>query len=91
MFVHDASGGVYVALSAGLTADVRAGTLLDISGVSGPGGFAPSVDQAQIRVIGHAPLPSDPHRVTVTRLLSGAEDCQWVEVGSPGTELEFAL
>ena len=80
MFVHDASGGVYVSLRAGIQEKLPPGTLIDVTGVSGPGGFAPIVDQAEVKVIGHAPFPSNPHRVTVTRLLTGEEDCQWVEV-----------
>lgn len=80
MFVHDASGGVYVSLRAGMNEKLPPGTLVDITGISGPGGFAPIVDQAQVKVIGHAPLPSNPRRVSLIRLHTGVEDCQWVEV-----------
>lgn len=80
MFVHDASGGVYVSLRERINEYFHPGTLIDITGVSGPGGFAPIVDQAQVRVIGQAPLPSNPDRVSLTRIHTGAEDCQWVEV-----------
>jgi len=80
MFVHDASGGVYVSLRAGIKEKLPPGTLLDVLGVSGPGGFAPIVEHAQVKVIGHAPLPANPRRISVTRLLTGAEDCQWVEL-----------
>jgi diguanylate cyclase (GGDEF)-like protein len=80
MFVHDASGGVYVSLREGIIEKLPPGTLLDVIGVSGPGGYAPIVDRAEVKVIGHAPLPSNPHRVTLDRLHTGEEDCQWVEI-----------
>ncbi len=80
MFVHDASGGVYVNLPMNFKIVPVPGTLVDVQGVSGPGGFAPVVDEAQVKVIGHAPLPSNPHRPSNIRLHSGLEDCQWVEV-----------
>ncbi len=80
MFVHDASGGVYVNLPMNFKTVLAPGTLVDVQGVSGPGGFAPVVDQAEVKVIGHAPLPPNPHRVNNIQLHSGLEDCQWVEV-----------
>jgi diguanylate cyclase (GGDEF)-like protein len=80
IFVQDGSGGVYASLQEGINEKFPPGTLIDITGVSGPGGFAPIVDKAQVKVIGHAPLPSNPHRVSLLRMHSGIEDCQWVEV-----------
>jgi diguanylate cyclase (GGDEF)-like protein len=80
MFVHDASGGVYVDLPVGFKIVLSPGMLVDVQGVSSPGGFAPVVDQTQIEVIGQAPLPSNPIRVSLIRLHTGAEDSQWVEV-----------
>jgi hypothetical protein len=76
MFVHDSSGGVYVSLRANRPENITPGSLIDVTGVSGSGGFAPIVDQAQVKVIGHAPLPSNPHRVSLLRMHSGIEDCQ---------------
>ncbi len=80
MFVHDASGGVYVNLPLSFKIELAPGTLVEVQGVSGPGGFAPVVDQAEVKVIGHAPFPSNPRRVSLIHLHTGAEDCQWVEV-----------
>ena len=80
VFVHDASGGVYVSFRAGIKEKLPPGTLIDVTGTSATGGFAPIVDHAEVKVIGQAPLPTNPHRVSVTRLLTGQEDCQWVEM-----------
>lgn len=79
IFVHDATGGIYVALPASMVGKLPAGTLIDVRGVSGPGGYAPMVAHARVKVIGQSHLPSNPHRVSLSRLSTGAEDCQWVE------------
>jgi diguanylate cyclase (GGDEF)-like protein len=51
--------------------------LLDIEGVTGPGEFAPIVDQSSLRILGDRPLP--PARpVSLDRLSTGVEDGQWV-------------
>jgi signal transduction histidine kinase len=79
-FVHDATGGIFVALEVTPKVSLQAGELVDITGVSGPGDYAPIVDHASARVVGKSSLPSVAPRVTFTHLLTGAEDGQWVEV-----------
>ncbi len=80
MFVHDATGGIFVFFTPGAFGALPAGTLVDLEGVSAAGEYAPVITLRQLRVIGFAGLPTDPHRPTLARLLSGAEDAQWVEV-----------
>ena len=80
MFVHDETGGIFVAVPARPILPVRAGTVVDLSGVTGPGDFATIVDHPQIRVIDESQVPSDAPRVSLTHLLTGVEDGQWVEV-----------
>jgi diguanylate cyclase (GGDEF)-like protein len=78
-FVSDGSSGVFVEMKnqALLTSAIHSGQLLDIVGVTGPGDYAPIVDQATVRVIREVPLP--PARlVSIDRLTSGIEDGQWV-------------
>jgi len=79
-FVSDATGGIFVALSALPAQPLRAGDLVEVTGVSGPGDFAPIVDQASAWVIGKSHLPLTAPQVSLTHLLTGAEDGQWVEV-----------
>jgi signal transduction histidine kinase len=54
--------------------------LIEVTGVSGPGEFAPIVDQATVRLIGESHLPLDAPSVSLSKLLTGAEDGQWVEI-----------
>ena len=78
LFVHDATGGVWVHLLSDST-PVRPGDLIDLTGVSEQPDFAPQIGKPQWQVIGKAPLPL-PHRVSLGEMLSSREDGQWVEV-----------
>ena len=78
-FVNDGATGVYVQTKnhVPLTAAIHPGVFLDIVGVTGPGDYAPIVDQASLRVLGEEPIP--PARpVSLDRLSTGVEDGQWI-------------
>jgi signal transduction histidine kinase len=79
LFVHDATGGVFVATPLDQI-PIPAGALVDIQGVSEPGDYAPIVGHAAVRVIGQSHVPLTAPRVSMTKLLTGAEDGQWVEL-----------
>jgi diguanylate cyclase (GGDEF)-like protein len=87
LYYNPALGNLFVRDSTGLYVDTRGlpdlhlrqGDLLEIEGVSGPGGYAPVVEHPRIRVIGRAPLPLAP-RFSLDHLLTGVEDSQWAEV-----------
>jgi signal transduction histidine kinase len=80
VWVSDSSGGIYVALSAVPAVPFKAGDLVEITGVSAAGGYAPIIDASEARVIGRSPLPSTTPKVTFAQIMSGAEDGKWVEV-----------
>jgi len=78
-FAYDGISGIFVEQKnqALLGAAIHPGVLLDVVGVTGPGDYAPIVDQATIRVLGERPLP--PARlVDMNQLTSGIEDGQWL-------------
>ena len=80
-FIQDKTGGIYVdATNANFNA-MRVGQRIQMSGVSGPGLFAPVVNQPHIQVLGTAPLP-EPHGQDLTRMVSGLEDSNWVEAAA---------
>ena len=80
IFIHDVTGGVFVKQSAKQATDLFVGAMVDVRGVSALGSFGPVVGTPKIRVLGRAPLPSSPPRVSLSELNSGKEDAQWVEV-----------
>jgi signal transduction histidine kinase/DNA-binding response OmpR family regulator len=80
LFVSDSSGAIFVALSSRPAVPLQVGDGVEITGVSGAGDYAPILEAIRVQVIGKGPLPAIAPRVTLTTLLSGAEDGQWVEV-----------
>jgi signal transduction histidine kinase/CheY-like chemotaxis protein/HPt (histidine-containing phosphotransfer) domain-containing protein len=79
-FVSDSSGAIFVAISSPPAVPFQAGDLLEITGASAAGDYAPIVNADKAQLIGTSPLPATAPRVTLTALLSGAQDGQWVEV-----------
>jgi signal transduction histidine kinase/CheY-like chemotaxis protein len=80
LFVADRTRGVFVALSQAPAVPLKPGQLIEVTGVTGPGDFAPIVAHATARVIGESTLPATAPRVGLVRMLTGEEDGQWVEV-----------
>ena len=56
------------------------GTVIDLTGVSEPGNYAPIVIGSDIRVVAQSHLPPKPPRRSLAQLMTGADDGQWVEV-----------
>jgi signal transduction histidine kinase len=77
-FVQDDTAGIQVVCSSAGTSLV-AGQLVDLSGVAGGGLIAPMLVDAQVRVLGTAPMPA-PARVLTTRLAAGEAYGQWVAI-----------
>ena len=80
LFVSDATGSIFVKPAHGLYHPLPVGTLIDLQGVSSSGEFSPVVAQGKFKVIGFAGLPAPSSRPSYSRLLTGIEDGQWVEV-----------
>lgn len=76
-FMQDSSGGVFVASRAG--PQPVPGDLVQVAGVSHPGGFAPDVIKPHWKKIGVAPIPSA-KPVTSDQLMTGTEDSQRIEI-----------
>jgi len=79
LFVHDATGTIYVEAVEGLIGDLSPGTLVDVHGVSGAGEFGPIIAHPQIKVVGHSVLPANPPRPSLTLMETGILDSQWIE------------
>jgi PAS domain S-box-containing protein len=78
LFVQDATAGIYVDPPRGATS-LQHGHLVELVGVSAPGRYTPILANPKISVLQPAPLPA-PKAVAPARLITGAEDCHWVEV-----------
>ena len=80
IFLCDSSGCVFFQPLSKSIGPLPAGTAVDVQGVSGVGEFGSIVNNPTVRVVGRQPMPEDPPQVTLTRLMTGTDDAQWVEV-----------
>ena len=80
IFVHDSTGSIFVKPRSDSIQPIPAGTVIDVRGLSGPGGFGPIVTEPHLQGIGHAPLPANPPKRSLPQLETGSEDAQWIQV-----------
>lgn len=76
-FFRDDTGGIFV-WPEHSDAGIRVGSFIEIRGNTTPGDFAPSIEHAQIHILGSRPLPPAALK-TLDILLTGSEDSQWVQ------------
>jgi PAS domain S-box-containing protein len=77
LFVQDSTAGIWVNVPQS-AAPLASGQLVELEGVSEFPDFAPQIGKPRYRVVGKAPIPwAKP--VSLERMLSTAEDGQWVE------------
>jgi signal transduction histidine kinase len=76
-FVQDATAGVFVENRT--PPQPFPGDVVEISGITRAGGYAPCITKPHWQKVGTAPLP-DAKPVTIDQLMSGTEDSQRVEI-----------
>jgi len=86
-FVQDASGGIFVENKSMRQPEV--GDVVEVSGSSHPGGYAPIITKPHWKRLGRAPLP-EAKPVTIERLMSGSEDSQRVEISGIVRTAQFS-
>ncbi len=77
-FIQDKGDAVYVYLGANDPAPPSGGWI-ELTGHTGPGGFAPEVLSSQVEVLGMTNLPTAP-KVDLEDLANGHLDAHWVEM-----------
>jgi diguanylate cyclase (GGDEF)-like protein len=99
IFLSDISGTVLFVLGPpGINLPLHPGSHVEVTGVTNPGGFSPSVNADEVRVLGPDCSLPVPHRATLSSLEMDKEDGQWVEiegvvhaVGSDGMRVVLTL
>ncbi|HEX4064938.1 MAG TPA: GGDEF domain-containing protein [Acidobacteriaceae bacterium] len=79
LFVMDSTDGIFADLRGQTPPDLRAGDIVDVDAVSGPGKVNPVLMHARFRVLRHASLPDAP-LVSFDRILTGAWDSHWISM-----------
>ncbi|HYD82557.1 MAG TPA: sensor histidine kinase, partial [Opitutus sp.] len=77
--IQDETEGIYIQGPADLVASVTRGDLLEIEGVTDPGGFAPYVVARSVTKVGRGEIP-EPIQVSIDELGAGHMDAKWIEV-----------
>src|SRR5258705_3057958 len=77
-FVQDATAGIQVIYKSSATS-LPAGQLVEVDGVAGGAVIAPMLVDAEVRILGSAPMP-EPRRVPAARLAGGDSYGQWVAI-----------
>jgi signal transduction histidine kinase/DNA-binding response OmpR family regulator len=77
-FFQDDSAGIFLFIGQS-DSPPAAGSLVSVEGNTTPGDFAPSIENAKVRVLGRAALPAAPLK-SLDNLLTGVDDSQWVKV-----------
>src|SRR5688572_23025549 len=81
-FLHDETGGIFLNVKLPEQRDPSEptmGDLVEVTGVTGPGDFAPLVEEPVIRKVAKGVLPKA-KEVALDRLMEGQEDSQFVQV-----------
>jgi signal transduction histidine kinase len=76
-FLQDSSGGVFVDNARGVRPEP--GELVEVSGITYAGAYAPTITAPRVRKIGFAPLPPA-KPISVEQLMSGSEDSQRIGI-----------
>jgi signal transduction histidine kinase len=76
--IQDETDGIYIQGPPAEVAGLKAGDILQIEGVTEPGGFAPYVAAHEVRKVGRGPIP-EPLHVTLDEMNTGKMDAKWVE------------
>ena len=80
LFVHDSTGSIFIGLPSRPILALKPGTLVEVTGVSGTGDYAPLILNGHVRTIGNSHVPESAPRPTMAELFGGSMDGQWVEI-----------
>jgi diguanylate cyclase (GGDEF)-like protein len=89
LFIADSTGDVFIAPGFAPLLPLHAGSFVEVTGETDPGGFSPIVSHSRIRILpGSKPLPTA-SAVTVAQLLRGGNDSRWVALEGIVRSVEF--
>ena len=79
LFIQDRTDGIFVSLDDSRASLLRTGDEIEVTGVTAPGSFAPSVTKAHFKILGRIRLPV-PARDDLESVFEGLRDCRWIEL-----------
>jgi len=79
-FACDPTGCIVALVPPRPVLPIKLGTVVEVTGRSDPGNYAPIMIASRVRAVGEAPVPFGPARRSLAELMTGADDSHWVEV-----------
>lgn len=79
IFTTDATSGIFIRTKGEPLPQLAPGTIIDVTGHSAAGDYAPVIMAKKVQKVGRTKLPP-PRRASLERLSTAAEDGQWVEI-----------
>ncbi len=79
-FLSDASGSIFIGFPHPLATPPKVGDLVEVTGTSAMGDFAPITAGASLRTLGPSHLPAKAPRLSIAEMLTSQRDGQWVEM-----------
>jgi hypothetical protein len=86
IFVHDQTGGIFLWYD-GARIDFDTGGLVDVTGVTAAGDFAPILHSGDVRRAGPGAMPK-PRPASLDALYTGREDSNWLQAEDYVAEVE---
>jgi diguanylate cyclase (GGDEF)-like protein len=80
LLIHDSTASIFVPIPTRPILPIKPGTLVEVTGTTGNGDYAPVILHGQVTPLGTGPLPEHAPRPTMAELLSGSQDGQWIEI-----------
>lgn len=78
--INDGEESIWVRMaSTNFDSSIHRGAQLVVEGVTDPAAYAPAIRGNEVTYTGESPLPA-PRHPSLENLLTGSEDCQWIEV-----------
>jgi hypothetical protein len=78
-FVQDRTGGIFLWYDGPRVGGFDVGDLVEVTGATSPGDFAPTLHSAHVRRVGPGVMPK-PRPASLDTLYTGREDSNWVRV-----------
>jgi len=75
--MHDGNESIYVISWTDTVEQLKLGDLIEVDGISRPGGYAPDVEGKSIKIIGHDRIP-EPIPTTIDDIYLGKDSSHWV-------------
>ena len=89
LFIVDQTGGVFIAPGTVTFPMIHAGSVIEVTGITDPGGYSPIVLDSTVRVVQQTHSLPEARPIGYPEMLNDSQICQWVAVRGIVHSVEF--